>query len=324
MNYFPDEETLQRFIRSIESTPPRPHHHALLANTGKVLADCSFRYALSVGGWYRAGGLLTPNGNHLSHDLESWVNAELAKCDDDFGQFLERYTDTGLLVTRHMGRTHYFVAPYGPAPEDFLQLEVEELQEILDRKLIDPEQPPLDRTDLVEPITRAKVDAHPTDSPRYRFARLVDARAILAQQIATSSGVAPLARFLSDWSQSRATEHHHFCEHWLLTGLDRYVRAASTAFSPTLMSVHARTLKPFHWDVTKTGIYLSNQIRDFDRAAGYPAAWYFHFVASKLVPDTLAFELKRDLDNGYQYLADRDLGLLQQLMADPYHVGLDS
>jgi hypothetical protein len=66
-------------------------------------------------------------------------------------------------------------------------------------------------------------------------------------------------------------------------------------------------------------VEMGDQIRNFDRAAGYPGAWYFHIVASKLVPDTIAQSLKRDLDNGYHYLADKDLNLLSKLVANPYY-----
>ena len=321
MNCIPDIQTLQRLIQAIESSPPRPHHHAMLAATSDVLAECTFQHVLSKGGWYRAGGVLSVEGNHRSHNLEAWVNTELAKCGDDFEQFMAQYVDAGLMVTRHMGRTHYFVAPYGPAPEDFLQLEVEELQETLDRQLIDPTQPPYDRTELVEPISYAKVDAHPVARPRYRFARLVDIRELLARQSATSGKRSPLARFLSDWSQSRAAEHDRFCERWLIANLDHYDPNGTTGYTVALMSAHARALAPFQWDVGNAGVALGNQIRDFDRAAGYPGAWYFHIVASKLVPDVLTNTIKQDLDNGYQYLADKDLGLLQRLMSDPYRVG---
>jgi len=265
------------------------------------------------------GGVLGAGGEHLGHDLEAWVDAELAKCGDDFSEFLARHS--GLLATRHMGRTHYFAAPDGSAPEDFLQLEVEELQEVFDRKLIDPDRPPADRQELVEPIVRAKVDGHAAGSPRYRFVRLVDVRQVLAGQ-SVAQGVSPLARFMSDWSQSRAAERGRFCDHWLIAGLDRYDASVDTPFTAIPMSAHVRTLKPFQWDETKGGTDMGDQIRDFDRAAGYPGAWYFHVVAGALVPDTLPGALKRDLDGGYRYLADKELGLLERLVAEPYRAGL--
>ena len=316
----PDDQTLQRFINVIEATPPRPHHGVLLAAIRQVLPDCTFSYVLSKGGWHRAGGILDADGNHLTNDLEAWVATELAKCGDNFDQLVQRYSNTGLLATRHMGCSNYFVVAYGPAPEDFLQLEIEEIHEILDRKLFDPERLPLDYQDLVEPIVRAKVEAHAAGSPHYRFVRLVNIREVLAQQNAQCDGIPPLARFMSDWSESRAPDHGHFSEHWLIADLERYTADASMPYTARPMSIQARTLKPFPWDVTQSGAELCNQIRDFDRAAGYPGAWYFHFVGSRLVPDTLVNSLKRDLDSGYHYLADKELVLLNKLVENPYRI----
>lgn len=317
---FPDALTLQKLISTIEATPPRPHHSTLLAAIGRVIPDNGFNHVLSLGGWHRVGGVLGADGNDLSRDLEGWVDAELAKFGEDFSLFVERYADAGLLVTRHTGRTHYFTAAYGPAAEDFFQLEVEELQEVLDRKLIDPERPPDDRQELVEPIHRAKVDAHPVGSPYYRFLRLVDVRQVVARQSAPPGGISPLARFMAEWSDSRASHSSHFCGHWIINGLDRYNPDASTLFSARPMSVHGRNLIPFQWDMTKSGAELGNQIRDFDRAASYPGAWYFHLVASDHVPESLGAALKGDLESGYDYLANKDLGLLNKLMASPYRV----
>lgn len=313
-----DSQMRERLIHAIESAPPRPHHHAMLAAANEILTNGGFHHVMSKGGWYRVGGVVSAEGVHLDTELEDWVNSELEKCGNDFEQFLAQYSDKGLLVTRHTGRMHFFVAPYGPAPEDFLQLEVEELQELWDRQLINSAQPPQDRTTLVEPITPVKVDAHPVGSPRYRFARLVDVRELLAEQNKANNEDPPLARFLADWSQSRAAEHGQFCDHWLIANLERYHPDATTMFHPSLMSVHARTLTPFQWDGSKVGAALGNQLREFDRAAGYPGAWYFHFVASRLVPANLPMDLQRDRKNGYEYLAGKDLRLLDDLVANPY------
>lgn len=322
MKSLTDNNMLQALKDAIESATPRPHHHSLLAAINEIIPGCQFIYKLSEGGWYRAGGVYNADGNPLSAHLEDWVNAELAKLDENFALFLSRYKDAGLITTRHMGRTHYFVAPYGPDPADFWQLEVEELQETFDRKLIDPAQLPQDRTDLVEPIAPERLDAHPVAAPRYRFARLVDIRELLTQQNAISGGLSPLGRFMSEWSQSRVAEQSRFCEHWLIANLERFKSTAGSTFIAVPMSIHARTLKPFQWDVNKVGVEMGTQLRDFDRAAGYPGAWYFHYITSKDFPDTLIRMLKRDLDNGYQYLADKDLCLLEKQVADPYRIGI--
>lgn len=319
MNVLADSQLLKQLIKIIESSSPRPHHGNLLKAMGQGFPDFTFQTVFSSGGWHRAGGVIAADGSYLDSDLEHWLNAELGKCANDFGQFLDRYDDAAIRVTRHTGYTHYFTAALGTEPEDFLQLEVEELQEVLDRNLIDPDHPPADRQELLEPTNSIRLDAHPVGTPYYRFVRLVDARQVLARQSVPISGVSPLQRIMSEWKESRAGDRGQFCEHWVITGLEHYDTNSEALFTATLQSVHSRTLKPFHWDMTKGGVEMGTQIQGFDRAASYPGAWYFHFVASKLVPATLATVLKGDLDEGYHYLAERDLMLLKKFVANPYH-----
>ncbi|MDX1811320.1 MAG: hypothetical protein R3240_05190, partial [Gammaproteobacteria bacterium] len=284
MHPFLDLTTVQRLTNTIENTPPRPHHGTLLLVLAKLFPNNQFRHVLSVGGWHHSGGVLSADGDFLSRDMEAWLDSELAKYNDDFKQFVEHYADAGLLVTRHTGQTHYFTAAYGSAPEEFLQLEVEELHEVMDRQLIDPENPPEDYQELVAPDHYTKLDAQPVGNPRYRFVRVVDMRRVLARQSSHDGKLSPLARFMEEWSQSRAADKSHFCEHWVITGLEHYDSAENTPFTATPVSTHKRSLKPFQWDMSKVGVNLANQIQDFDRAASYPGAWYFHFVAGELVP----------------------------------------
>ena len=150
--YTLDETTLSNLARDIEAIPPRPHHSGLLEIANRICPGCTFRYALNRGGWYRPGGLIDAKGVRIAESLGTWARIELDACDGDMGELVERNADKGLLVTRHTGRTHYFVAAYGSAPSDFLQFEVEELQEVLDRKLIDNGKPPEDLQELIEPI----------------------------------------------------------------------------------------------------------------------------------------------------------------------------
>jgi len=120
--YTPDETALRDLAAEIESIPPRPHHAALLEIANRIRPGCTFRYALSRGGWYRPGGVIAPDGTRIADNLEAWARAELESCGGDMQELVERHADAGLQVTRHSGRTHYFVTSYGPSPADFLQL----------------------------------------------------------------------------------------------------------------------------------------------------------------------------------------------------------
>lgn len=316
----PDEATLHRLSTEIEAAPPSLHHAKLLANLGGLLPGCELRFALTRGGWYRPGGLIRPDGARVTDDLERWAEEELAGCGGDLAECIERHDGAGLLATRHTGLSHYFVAIYGPGPADFVQLEIEELQEVLDRRMLDPDNPPTDLMELTDPAVPLCVDPQPIGRPYYRFRRLTDIRKVLARQFSPGPEQAPLARFMEEWETSQAGAKGHFSDRWVIGIREYQDRYRNPALSATPIPRHARKLKTFHWQDVARGVELSEQIQSFDRVAGYPSAWYFHLVAGGLVPRTLAYALKSDLDEGFSYLPDAGIKLLNGWVVQPYGV----
>jgi hypothetical protein len=308
--YTPDETMLRTLAKEIESIPPRPHHSALLEVANRIRSGCTFRYALDRGGWYRSGGVISADGKRIADSLETWAKAELDSC-GEMNELVERYVDSGLLVTRHTGRTHYFVATYGPAPADFLQLEVEELQEVLDRKLINADALPEDMQELLEPMSPGEVDAQAVGAPQYRFRRLIDMRQAIAKASLADGRDAALARLLSEWTHSSAAARGHFSDHWVVALREHQDRYRNPVLSASLVSRHARVLKPFHWNVELAGVEMSAQLQAFDRAAGYPSAWYFHLVAGTFTPPKIAYAVMHDLDAGFSYLPETEVALVK-------------
>ncbi|MEW5789002.1 MAG: hypothetical protein AB1899_14235 [Pseudomonadota bacterium] len=315
-----DDASLSRLQAEIEAAPPRPHHSALMEAVARILPGQTFRFALTRGGWYRPGGVIRPDGTRLAEDLVSWCDAELADCQDDMGEFLDRHGGDDLLTTRHSGRTHYFVAAYGRAPADFLQLEVEELQEVLDRRLIHPDTPPNDLEELTDPLVPALVDAQPVGAPRYLFRRLTDIRLVAARLPAGMGELAPAGRFMAEWAASSAAARGHFSDYWILALREHKDRYRNTVMSATPVSLLARRLKPFHWRTDVRGVDLSEQLHAFDRAAGYSAAWYFHLVAGALVPREIAQGVMQDIVEDFHYLPEPDAVLLERWIDSPYSV----
>lgn len=313
-----DDQALQQLAAELEATPPRPHHSGLLETAGRALPGQPFRFVLSCGGWYRPGGVVRASGERAANDLEAWAEAELADCDGDMDAFVERHGDAGLLATRHSGRTHYFVAPYGPAPADFLQLEIEELHEVLDRRLFSGDNPPADLQELIDPLQTAPLEAHPVAPPRYRFRRLTDMRYVVMRLPAPVGQIHPLSRFLGEWASSQARSKNHFCDHWIIALREHQDRYRNPVLSASPVSLHARQLKPFHWQPQARGVEASAQLQAFDRAAGYPGAWYFHLVAGGFTPRDIAAVLAGDLDEGYRYLREQDAKLLAEWVRTPY------
>lgn len=314
-----DDATLRSLAEKIEKLPPRPHHSALLEIANRIKSGCTFHYALNRGGWYRQGGVMQPDGTRIADNLEAWAKAELDTCAGDMHDFVERHAKRDLLVTRHTGRTHYFVAAYGPAPADFLQLEVEELQEVLDRKLLDAANPPDDLQELIEPIAPDVLEAQPVGAPRYRFRRLIDMRQTVAK-VSFAERNAGLPRLLADWSHSSATARGHFSDHWIVALREHQDRYRNQVVSASLISCHARELKPFQWNIELSGVEMSAQLQAFDRAAGYTSAWYFHLVAGTFTPPKVAYAVARDLDAGFSYLPDTEAALIRSWVAAPYSV----
>lgn len=313
-----DDVTLGHLAAEIEKIPPRPHHSALLEIANQIRPGCAFRYASNRGGWYRSGGVMTADGTRIADSVESWVKAQ--DCADDIAELVERFADSGLLVTRYTGRTHYFVASYGAAPADFLQLEVEELQEVLDRKLIDADNPPDDLQELIEPVLPALLEGQPVGAPYYRFTRLIDVRKTVARAGMGDSRSAGFKRMLFEWSHSSAAARGHFSDHWIVALREHQDRYRNPVVSVSPVSRHARELKSFQWNIELSGVEMSAQLQAFDRAAGYPSAWYFHLVTSTITPPKIAYAIVRDLDERFSYLPDSEIALVRSWAASPYSV----
>jgi hypothetical protein len=315
----PDEATVQRLIAEIEACTPRPHQAGLLAVAERVIPECPCRFALTRGGWYRAGGLIRADGERLADSLDNWLTRELEDCDDDLGEFLDRHDGEDLLVTRHTGRTHYFIAQYGSDPSEFLQLEVEELQELVDRKLWDASAPPLDPQELSDPIKPLMAAAQVVGSPYYRFRRLTDIKQVVARLPAPIGEMHGLVRFMQEWRASRAESgNKHFSDHWIIALREHHDRYNNVLQSAAPVSRHARELKSFHWNDTLRGLEAGRQLQAFDRAAGYSGAWYFHLVTSNLTPRNIAFAALQDIESGFSYLGDLDTALLYGWLRKPY------
>jgi hypothetical protein len=316
----PDEHSLQGFIQAVATTPPRPHHAALLDAAARLLPGCEFSHALSRGGWYRPGGVILSDGTRLAEDLESWAEAELEACGGDMNALVEHNGDKGILATRQAGRTHYFVAPIGMKPAEFLQLEVEEVQEVLDRQLIDPEHLPADLPELTEPMHPLVLPAQPVGNPRYRFRRLTDVRQVLSRQPAPPGEQSTLARFMAEWSQGSAAAKGHFCDHWIVAVREHQDRYRNALLHATPVSRHGRKLKSFHWYAEARGTALAAQLQSFDRSAGYPGAWYFHLVAGAVTPRAVAYAIAEDLQANFHYLPQAEEKIMEHWLVAPYSV----
>lgn len=315
-----DDKAMVKLAADIGKISPRPHHAALIEAANRYRSGCQFRLALSRGGWYRPGGVIDQNGTIVAENLENWAKEQLAECDDDMVEFVERHAASQLRVTRHTGRTHYFVATYGHAPQEFLQLEVEEVQEVLDRLLIDPDDVPEDMQELLEPIKPKLLESEAIGPSRYLFRRMIDMRQSAAKLSFAHGRGDGLPRFLLEWAHSSAASRGNFCNHWIVALREHLDRYRNPVISASLISCHSRELKQFQWNEELSGVDMSEQLRAFDRTAGYTAAWYFHLVSSNITPARIAYAVMRDLEAGFNYLPDTETALLRGWITSPYSI----
>jgi len=65
---------------------------------------------------------------------------------------------------------------------------------------------------------------------------------------------------------------------------------------------------------------MGTQMQAFDRAAGYPSAWYFHLIAGTITSPKIGYAVIRDLEAGFSYLPDTEVALIKSWAVAPYSV----
>ncbi|MCG7917150.1 MAG: hypothetical protein N0E37_05275, partial [Candidatus Thiodiazotropha taylori] len=94
-----------------------------------LMPELQFTRVVTRGNWYRLGGVVDGDYNPVSQNIAQWAEENSG---GDVDNLIADYIDCGYFATRLAGKTHYFTAPCGEGPEQFIQLEIEELQEVLD------------------------------------------------------------------------------------------------------------------------------------------------------------------------------------------------
>jgi hypothetical protein len=303
-----DEEALTKICHD---TVPSSDHQALISYIGSQFVGRNVSLALSGSNWYRVGGLVDAKGNHISENLREWVESQDV---DDVIALYEIYGQDQLFVTKLVGRTLFFVIPIGDDPLAFIQLKVDEIQEVVDRKLFDDNDLADDFEDLIDPIVSQKVEAKQVKPVRYHFRSIRDMREVNFSLDQKSY----FKRFYEEWKQSSANDAGHFSEFWVLR-FTKYTGAFGD--TPTeFLPLSCQKDKKLDIDVTTVGRgqELGKAIHAFDRAVGYPMAWYFFMLTSEKKFHKLAEAVHDDLMGAYAYLPAKDLKILKRWIALPY------
>ncbi|MET0116849.1 MAG: hypothetical protein ABW090_05450 [Sedimenticola sp.] len=303
--------------RVCDSAEPTAGINVLNLRLRTLMPELECEHVLNRGNWHRLGGVVDREYRPVAENLEQWAEEQM---EDDLEGLLARYMDEGYFVTRYAGTTHYFTIPTGDGASDFMQLEVEELQEVLDRAMVDRDWFPDTLDEFVDPLDYPRLEPEPVGKPFYRFRRLTEIGKLLNESPRENQALYNLRRFFEDWSESSASESGHFCRYWVLALREYMDSEGECRMSGKPITVYAGDLPILPASGALNGAELANAIHSYDHDFGYPFAWYFMLLTSKASNYELADAVLQDQVGAYDYLPPRDLKVLRSWEERPYGV----
>ncbi|MDR3055968.1 MAG: hypothetical protein LBU53_11330 [Zoogloeaceae bacterium] len=307
-----------------KQTPVSGGVDALVKQLAAAQPEWPFQYRLHRGGWYRLGGVVDAQGNPVAGNLETWAEIVLNKHGGDLPALLDELEATPLYATRFIGSTHYLVAKTGEAPAEFLQLEIETLQETGSHRLGRVEEgEPNSLSELIDPMeikSRLPVKLQASNEARYHFRRLTHVGATLERMSAQRPERLPIQRLLADWQNSSAGATAVFSQHWLIALREYLDRYQQTQYRAQPIATFSGKLPDIALESGTNGLKLHAALQSFDREIGYPFAWFFHLLTTKAVPNRVAQTVVEDALNGFAYLPQRDVDIVRNWLHRTYVV----
>jgi hypothetical protein len=306
---------VERLQRACESCTVTQGHKRLQEELKVVAPELDLSFAFERRGWHRIGGVVLRDGTRVNDNLRQWAQSELGVIGPEM-ELPENWED--FLATRIDGRTVYLVAPTGPRAWDFVQLELEVLQEVVDRELFSNDFVPSDIEEFLDPSDVKRLEPTPIGNENYRFHGVYHI-AQLIEELDKSIGTnRRFARFLVDWENSRAAAVTRLCDNWILKVfryVDRFGEQKIEAAPFGLQEIEPLVVGA----TVPTGLALGRAISEFDKAAGYPMAWFFQMLTHQKNLHVVAEQAYRDHAAGnFAYLAEQDLAVLSAWYQEPY------
>lgn len=290
---------------------------ALSERISALMPGLSFNCVITRGNWHRLGGVVDAEYQAISHNISHWASRE---SEGDIDKLIAKYMAAGYFATRLAGKTHYFTAPCGDNAEDFIQLEIEELQEVLDRPLIERDWYPDNMEEFLDPLDYPCLEPEPIGMPYLQFRRITPVDKLLGEAARENQALKNLRRFFLDWTRSSASENDPFCKHWVLALREYLDSDGEYRLSTKPISVFAGNRLSLPQGDELSGSVLANAIHGYDRSLGYPFAWFFNMLSSRTENYNLAEAVLRDQVGAYDYLPARDLKVLKAWEERPYGV----
>jgi hypothetical protein len=283
----------------------------------QALDNGDIQWVMTRSGWHRLGGVVDGEYNPIAPNLGKWAE-EVAGGDLD--EIFYEYRDSGYFVTQLAGKSHYFTLPTGDRPDQFIQIEVEQLQEVIERPLIDQDWYPESLEEFLDPLDYPRLAPEPVTPSYYRFRRMIEMDKLLDVPADSDRNLSNLRRFFSDWQHSSAGEAEPFCRQWVLLLSEYQDSYGEPRLKARPMAKLHDALPEFPEGGHMSGAQLANAIHGYDRQVGYPLAWFFNMLSRKSSNYTVAEAVLRDQMGAYDYLPARDLKVLRRWEEKPYSV----
>lgn len=306
--------------RICKATPATDDDSALLDALRQRYPGVDFRLTRGHEEWYRIGGVVDTQGHRLAKDISEWADRAFLECGQNFKTLLRHCREHGLIATRHQGVTLYIAAPLGEKAEDFLQIEVDRIQEVRDRLLVDKDHIPEDLEELIDPMDPIDVEQEPLGPVTYVYRRKTEVALFMEELDSHQAVKHPVRRFMDDWNRSSASRQRSFCHEWNLKLHQHRGRFGENKMDVAAMAVNAAPLPRMESYAGKKGTALQSALSHFDKHAGFTFAWFFYMAAKQYVPTLLGEAVDKDLDGDFAYLPYRDTAVLKDWIADPYFV----
>jgi hypothetical protein len=290
---------------------------ALVARLREAYPEYPLNIARRGHQWYRLGGIIKADGTRIAPDVNEWVERTFLECGQNFNTLLDYCEEEGFLVTQHTGVSLYLVAQTGSAARDFVQIEVDRTQEFAQRHLIDPDQPPEDSEELIDPMSPLSVEPFAVGPARYTYRRKTDVGLFMRELGRHRATPHPAQRFMDDWDVSSAGQMKVFCEDWSLRLFQHIGRHGEQIMNVEIVQNRVDEIPRLEGPEGKRGKGLASLLSRFDSQAGFPFSWYFYMLKG-LVSPHVGEAVHRDLSGDYGYLPARDAAVLKHWADAPY------
>lgn len=309
----------QTLAKLAKQTLPDAENHSLLSKLKQLNPDYPLRLARIGSEWYRIGGIVDVNGKRVATDVIEWTERTFRECGQNLHTLIEHTLEQQLCATQIIGNTLYLVMQTGKKAEEFVQIEIDKIQEVSNRFLVDGLNPPEDLEEFIDPLEPKAIQPFAIGTARYQYRRKTDVAIFMAEMSKHPFNEHPAQRFMDDFNRSSAGETALFCHDWIIRPFRHTGRFGEQIVNVEIINTQAKNI-PYLETLTVKGTALHTQLNRFDRQAGYPFAWFFYMLKGLWVPTQIGVTVFKDISGDFAYLPERDVAVLKDWISTPYSV----